>query len=138
MAAILDTRHDSVVIRDAVSVVPRLEGFDQNGIGVDVVRQHNVVVAAAGADGEADRVICVELADGINDNVEFLGFYGRYLTGDFGERFLVGRFGLGGARTLYGLSHVSFQRLNRDRKVFCRVCISEAWTGEKVARFDGR
>ena len=50
MAVILETRHDAVVRRDAVSVVPGLEGFDQNGIGVDMVHQYNVVVATAGAD----------------------------------------------------------------------------------------
>ena len=138
MADILDTRHDSVVIRDAVSVVPRLEGFDQNGIGVDVVRQHNVVVAVAVSDGEASHVICVEFAYGLNDDVEFFVFYGRKLTGDVGERFLVGRFGLGGAQTLSGLSHVSFQGLERDRKVFCRVCIIESWPRGKVASFYGR
>ena len=48
VAAILETRHDTVLRRNAVSVVPGLEGFDHNDIGVDVVRHHNVVVAAAG------------------------------------------------------------------------------------------
>ena len=97
MADILDTRHDSVVIRDAVSVVPRLEGFDQNGIGVDVVRQHNVVVADAVADREAAHAVCVDIDYGLTEDVDFLGFYGRNLTVDVRERFLVGRFGLGGA-----------------------------------------
>ena len=59
MAVILETRHDAVVRRDAVSVVPGLEGFDQNGIGVDMVRQYNVVVATAGADREAAHFICI-------------------------------------------------------------------------------
>ena len=126
MAAILETRHDTVIRRDLVSVVPGLEGFNQNGIGVDVLRQHNVVVAVAVSDGEASHVICVEFAYGLNDDVEFFVFYGRKLTGDVRERLLVGWFGIGGARTLSGLSHVSFQRLDQDRTVFCRVCISEA------------
>ena len=91
---ILETRHDAVVRCDVVLVVPGMEVFDQNGIGVNMVRQHNVVVAAAGADGEAAHVICLELDNGLNDNIEFLGFYGRKLTGDVGERFLVWRFGL--------------------------------------------
>ena len=46
------------------------------------------------------------------------------LTDDFRELFLVGRFGLGGAQTLSGLSHVSFQGIDRYRAVFCHVCIS--------------
>ena len=75
----------------------RMEGFDQNGIGVDVIRQNNVVVSAAGKDGEAAHVICVEITDGITDDVELLVFYDRKLTVDVRERFLVGRFGIGGA-----------------------------------------
>ena len=97
VAAILEPHHDVVVRHDAVSVVPGLEGFDQNGICVDLVRQHNVVVAAAGADGEADHVVCVELSDGLTDDVDFLGFFGRKLSVDVRDRFLVVRFDLGGA-----------------------------------------
>ena len=69
VAAILEPRHDAVVLRDAVLVVPVLEGFEQNGIGVDMVRQHNAVVAAEGSDREAAHVVCVELADGLNEYV---------------------------------------------------------------------
>ena len=75
----------------------RMEGFDQNGIGVDVIRQNNVVVSAAGKDGEAAHVICVEIVDGLTDDGEFLGFFGRKLSVDVMESFLVGRFGIGGA-----------------------------------------
>ena len=60
------------------------------------------------------------------------------MIGDVEERFIVGRFWLGGAQTLSGLSHVSFQVLDLYRTIFCRVCISEAWPGGKVARFDVR
>ena len=59
VAVILETRHDVVVRRDAVLVVPILEGFDQNVISVNLVCQHNVVVADVGADGGADHAICV-------------------------------------------------------------------------------
>ena len=103
-----------------------------------MARQDNVVVAAAVADTEAARVICVELSNGLNDDVDFLGFYGRKFTGDVGKSFLVGRSGLGGARTLSILCHVSFQGIDQDRKLFFRVCIIEAWPGGKVASFDGR
>ena len=118
MAAILETRHDAVVRRDVVSVLPGLEGFDQNGIGVDVVRQHNSVAAVAVADGEAAHVVCVELADGLNDDVDLLGFYYRKFTGDVGERFLVGRFGLGGAQNLSVLSHVSLKNFTKTGQYF--------------------
>ena len=97
MAAILEPRHDAVVHRNVVSVVPGMEGFDHNGIGINVVCQHNVVVAAAGADGEAAHVVCEELAHGLTDDVEFLGFFGRKFSVDVKESFLVGRFGFGGA-----------------------------------------
>ena len=59
-----------------MAVVPGLEGFDKNDVGVDVVGEHYVVVAAAGADGEAAHVVGVELGDGFNADVEFLGFGG--------------------------------------------------------------
>ena len=97
VAAILETRHYAVVRLNALSIVPGLEGFDQNGIGVDVVRQHNVVVAVAGSDRDADHVVCVELADGLKEGVDFLGLYGKNLTVDVREHFLVGSFGIGGA-----------------------------------------
>ena len=65
-----------------------------------MVLLHNVVVATEVADVEAAHVVCVELADGLTEDVELLGFYVRNLTGDVGELFLVGRFGLGGEQTL--------------------------------------
>ena len=95
------------------------------------------MIAAAGEDGEAAQAVGVELADGLTNDVEFIGFYVRKLTDDFGECFRVGRFGLGGARTLSGLSHVSFKGLDRDRKLFLRVCISDSCPGGKVTIFDG-
>ena len=69
VAAILEPRHDKFVRRNVVSVVPGLEGLYQNGIGVDVVCQYNLMVAAEGSDREAAHVVCVELADGLNEYV---------------------------------------------------------------------
>ena len=127
VATILKTCHDAVVRRYAVSVVPGLEGFEHNDIGVNMVLLHNVVVATEVADVEAAHVVCVELADGLTEDVELLGFYVRNLTGDVGELFLVGRFGLGGEQTLSGMSHVSFKGPDQDRTVFCHVCINKAY-----------
>ena len=59
-----------------MAVVLGLEGFDKNDVGVDVVGEHYVVVAAAGADGEAAHVIGVELGDGFDADVEFFGGWG--------------------------------------------------------------
>ena len=41
-----------------------MEGIDEYGVGVAVVCDHKVLVAAAGADWEASCVICVERAMG--------------------------------------------------------------------------
>ena len=57
---------------------------------------------------------------------------------DVGGRILRDWFGLGGARTLSGLGHVTLQYLNRDGEVFCCIGVGEAWKGGKISCFDGR
>ena len=64
VTASLEAGHDAGVVRDAVAVFPCLEGIDEDGVGVAVVGDHQVLVAAVGADGEASCVVCVERADG--------------------------------------------------------------------------
>ena len=49
--------HDAGVGRDAVAVFPCLEGLDEDGVGVAVVGNHHVLVAAVGADGEVSCVV---------------------------------------------------------------------------------
>ena len=49
----LEAGHDAGVGRDAVAVFSFLEGLDEDGVCVAVVGNHQVLVAAAGADGEA-------------------------------------------------------------------------------------
>ena len=70
------------------------------------------MIAAARADGEATHVVCVQLANRVYVDVEFLGLLGRHLIVDVGERVISGCFGLGGARALSGLDHVTLQVLN--------------------------
>ena len=53
-----------VVGWDAVAVFPCLEGLDEDGVGVTVVSDHEVLVAATGADWEASFVVYVDRADG--------------------------------------------------------------------------
>ena len=65
VAACLETGHKTRVGWDAVSVVARLEGFDEDGIGVAVIGQHDVLIAAAQTDREAAHVVCEEFADGV-------------------------------------------------------------------------
>ena len=72
-----------------------MEGLHQDGVGVNVIRQHDVVIAAAGADGEAPHVVGEELADGFGPDVKFSGFDGWKLAGDVRECVSWGRFWLG-------------------------------------------
>ena len=64
VTASLEAGHDAGVGRDAVAVFPYLEGLDEDSVGVAVVGNHQVLVSAAGADGEASCVVCVERANG--------------------------------------------------------------------------
>ena len=64
VTASLEAGHDASVGRYAVAVFSCLEGLDEDGVGVSVVGDHQVLVAAAGADWEASCVVCVERADG--------------------------------------------------------------------------
>ena len=64
VTAILEAGHDASVGRYAVAVFLCLEGLNEDGVSVAVVSDHQVLVAAAGADGEASCVVCVEFADG--------------------------------------------------------------------------
>ena len=48
-----------------------LEGLDHDSVGVDVLGEHDVLVAAARADGEPARIIGVEFADVVDLDKEF-------------------------------------------------------------------
>ena len=61
--ASLEAGHDASVGRYAVAVFSCLEGLDEDGVCVVVVGDHQVLVAAAGADREASYVIYVERDD---------------------------------------------------------------------------
>ena len=60
VTASLEAGHDASVGRYAVAVFSCLEGLDGDGVSVAVVGDHQVLVAAAGADGEASCVVRVE------------------------------------------------------------------------------
>ena len=68
------------------------------------------MISAAGADGEAAHVICVDLSDGFNHNVKFARLYVRELTGAVWECFIVVRLGLGGPKSFSGLGQITLQR----------------------------
>ena len=69
----LEAVHDGIVGGNAVFVLTRLEGGLEDCVGVAVVGDHDVLVAAAGANGEATCVVGVELLDGFHPDVDFVG-----------------------------------------------------------------
>ena len=54
-----------------------LEGLYQDEVTVDVLCEHDEVVPAAGADGEAAHVVGVEFGDGFDVHDELVCFDGR-------------------------------------------------------------
>ena len=63
VTASLEAGHDAGVGWDAVAVFPCLEGLDEDSVGVTVVGNHQVLVAAVGADREVPCVVRVERSD---------------------------------------------------------------------------
>ena len=72
-----------------------------------MVGDHQVLVAAAGADGEASCVVHVERADGFYPYVKLFDGLGMFVVAirRGGEG---GRTGIGGADALFGLGEVTF------------------------------
>ena len=64
VTASLEAGHDAGVGRYSVAVFSCLEGLDEDVIFVAVVGDHQLLVAAVGADRKASCVVCVERADG--------------------------------------------------------------------------
>jgi hypothetical protein len=50
-----------------------LEGLLEDEIAISMVGNHYILIARAGLDGEASSIICVELADGVDTNHNFIG-----------------------------------------------------------------
>ena len=102
VAVLLEAVHDAGVCGDTVAILAGLEGFDEDDVGVTMVSDHELLVAAAGAEWEAACVVGVESAGGIDPEVELFGSVRR-------ERFinvggwrvkLIVACGLGGADAL--------------------------------------
>jgi hypothetical protein len=66
-------RHDGVVGSNAVFITPGLEGLLEDEVAIGVIGNHHILVAGPGLDGETSGVICVELADGDDTDVDFIG-----------------------------------------------------------------
>ena len=137
VAASLEAGHDAGVGRDAVAVFPCLEGINEYGVGVAVVCDHQVLAAAAGADGEASCVVCVERADGFYPYVELfdgLGMFFAVGSRRGGEGELAS---LGGADALLGLGKVALDGLLTGRALPEGIGICETRPGGEVSGFDG-
>ena len=89
-----------------------LEGFDEDDIAIAVVSEHNILVAAAGADREVAHAVSEELAGGLDRNVKSIGSgVGKeavdVVEGWIGSMLIVG-FRLGGSNDLAGLDEMAF------------------------------
>jgi hypothetical protein len=65
--------HDGVVGRNAVGITPAFEGLLEDEIAFSVRGNYDILVAGTGLDGELSSVIRVELADGEDTDVDFVG-----------------------------------------------------------------
>ena len=73
---------------------------------------HEVLVAAAGADWEASCVVCVECADGFHPDVELSGGLGVFFAVGSRRGGEVGLASLGGSDALLGLCEVALNGLS--------------------------
>ena len=72
MAVIFEAGHDPICGGETVLVVAGLEWLHQDDIGVQMLGDHEEVVAALGANWEPAHVISVKFADGFRRDVELL------------------------------------------------------------------
>ena len=93
-----------------------------------MVGEHQVLVAAAGADGEASCVVCVERSDGFYPKVKLFDGLGMFVAVVWrgGEG---GWTGIGGADDLFGLCKVAFYSLLTAGTIPGGVGIGEARLG---------
>ena len=86
VATSIEAGYDAGVGWDAVAVFACLEGLDEDDVGVILIGNHEVLIAAAGADREASRVVGVVRADGFDPEVEIFGRGRRERVLDSGSR----------------------------------------------------
>ena len=133
----LKTSHDVAMCCTAVVVMVGLEGFNKDTVAVAVVSKHDVLVATAGAGGEASHVICVESADGIIRDMKFLRGDRRGLSRRCDVWGGDGWFGFGGEKPLACLGEMAFGCFSAVGAVFGSIGVSKACPAGVVAGFDG-
>ncbi len=67
-------RHDGIVCSNAVGVAPAFEGLLEDEIAIGMIGNHDILVARVGLDGEPSCVVCVELTDGVDVDVDLIGW----------------------------------------------------------------
>jgi hypothetical protein len=77
-----EMRHDGVVGSNVVFITPGLEGLLEDEVAIGVIGNHHILVAGPGLDGETSDVICVELADGEDTDVDFVRQELRFFGGN--------------------------------------------------------
>ena len=86
VATSIEVVHNAGVGWNAVAVFECLEGLNEDDVGVEVIGNNEVLVAATGADQEASCVVGVERADGFDPEVELFGRGRRERVLDGGSR----------------------------------------------------
>ena len=104
-----------------------------------MVGDYEVLVATAGLDQEASRVVCVERADGFHSDVDLSGWcgHGMFLDGGSRRGGEVGVVSLGGAYALLGLCEVALYGLVTGCAILGSIGVGKSWPGGEVAGFDG-
>ena len=69
--------HDGIIRFNSMFVFAGLEWGVQDGVGITMIHNHYVLIATAGSDGKAATVISVQLADGLDSNLDFSSLDGR-------------------------------------------------------------
>ncbi len=57
-----------------MGVASAFEGLLEDEIAIGVIGNHDILFARAGLDGELSRVVRVELADGVDTDVDLIGW----------------------------------------------------------------
>jgi hypothetical protein len=67
------THHNGVISCDAVAVALGFEGLLEDEVAISMEGNHDLLVAGACSDGEAARVVTVELAEWFSENKDLVG-----------------------------------------------------------------
>ncbi len=121
-------------------ITPDLEGLLEDEVAINVIGDHYILVARPGLDGEMSGVVCVELADGDDMDVDFVRLELRFFGGNCWKKRggVESRgAGLGRADILVLLCKVVKDGLIRIRAVAGRVGVGETIKGITITGLDG-